>query len=314
MVAIETRRRLREAALLAMLAPVAACDLHPPRTADLPGNAQLLLVNPALSMVTQRQRPVSGIVASRDVLCVQPNPDWASTLSRMVQFSGSGSGSGANGSLNGTVNNSESAIQLAGRTAGVVALRDGLYSACQAYANGVIGQDAYALILSQYGDLLVALAAPSPAAAPASPAAPAAAAAKADGGTGWLGGLAADHRDRAARGGQGAARGVPERERPDRAACRCLEPAPPRRRSSFPGLPDGDRQRGPSGEGPARSGGGGRGASGQAESNREAPAEGCGALGALLVQISQPESPPLLAGHVPHARGLSGAGSSVRDL
>ena len=180
MVAIETRRRLREAALLAMLAPVAACDLHPPRTADLPGNAQLLLVNPALSMVTQRQRPVSGIVASRDVLCVQPNPDWASTLSRMVQFSGSGSGSGANGSLNGTVNNSESAIQLAGRTAGVVALRDGLYSACQAYANGVIGQDAYALILSQYGDLLVALAAPSPAAAPASPAAPAAAAAKAD--------------------------------------------------------------------------------------------------------------------------------------
>ncbi len=48
---------------------------------------------------------------------------------------------------------------MAGRTAGVVALRDGLYSACQAYANGIIGRRAYALILSQYGDLLVALAA-----------------------------------------------------------------------------------------------------------------------------------------------------------
>ena len=31
--------------------------------------------------------------------------------------------------------------------AGVVALRDGLYAACQAYANGVLGQDAYSLIL-----------------------------------------------------------------------------------------------------------------------------------------------------------------------
>jgi hypothetical protein len=46
---------------------------------------------------------------------------------------------------------------MLGRTAGVVAL--GLYSACQAYANQLIGKDAYALILSQYGNLLVALAA-----------------------------------------------------------------------------------------------------------------------------------------------------------
>jgi hypothetical protein len=46
---------------------------------------------------------------------------------------------------------------MLGRTAGVVALRDGLYSACQAYANHVIGKDAYSLILSQYGNLLVAL-------------------------------------------------------------------------------------------------------------------------------------------------------------
>jgi hypothetical protein len=47
---------------------------------------------------------------------------------------------------------------MLGRTAGVVALRDGLYKACEAYANGVIGKDAYALVLSQYGNLLVALA------------------------------------------------------------------------------------------------------------------------------------------------------------
>jgi hypothetical protein len=52
----------------------------------------------------------------------------------------------------------ETATQLAGRTAGVLALRDGLYAACQSYVNGVLGHDAYAMILSQYGNLLVALA------------------------------------------------------------------------------------------------------------------------------------------------------------
>ena len=177
MAAGATRLGLSGVVAVATSMLVAACDPHPPRTAALPTDGQLLLVNPAMSMVTERQRPISGAFSSRAILCVQPNPDWASTLSRMVQVSGSGSGGGASGSLNGTVNNSESASQLAGRTAGVVALRDGLYSACQAYANGVIGQDAYALILSQYGDLLVALAAPSPVAAPAPAATPAAGAA-----------------------------------------------------------------------------------------------------------------------------------------
>jgi hypothetical protein len=38
-----------------------------------------------------------------------------------------------------------------------LALRDGLYATCQAYANGALGQSAYALGLSQYGNLLVAL-------------------------------------------------------------------------------------------------------------------------------------------------------------
>jgi hypothetical protein len=52
---------------------------------------------------------------------------------------------------------SETIALLTGRTAGVLALRDGLYYACQAYANGMIGKAAYALILSQYGKLLTNL-------------------------------------------------------------------------------------------------------------------------------------------------------------
>ena len=60
-------------------------------------------------------------------------------------------------------------------------MRDGLYAACQAYANGIIGKDAYSIILSQYGMLLVALLEDSPAvsvAAAAAAADPKAAAAK----------------------------------------------------------------------------------------------------------------------------------------
>jgi hypothetical protein len=59
---------------------------------------------------------------------------------------------------------------VAGR-AGVVALGDGLYAACQAYANGVLGQDAYSVILSQYGTLLVRLVSASSALDPGGPAA-----------------------------------------------------------------------------------------------------------------------------------------------
>jgi hypothetical protein len=58
----------------------------------------------------------------------------------------------------GSASLNETATELGGRTAGVLALRDGLFAACQAYVNGVIGHDAYAIILSNYGNLLVALA------------------------------------------------------------------------------------------------------------------------------------------------------------
>jgi Putative peptidoglycan binding domain len=56
-----------------------------------------------------------------------------------------------------------------GRTAGVVALRDGLCAACQAYANGALGQDAYSVILSQYGTLLVRLVSASSTSDPGGP-------------------------------------------------------------------------------------------------------------------------------------------------
>lgn len=123
------------------------------------GGSHTLVMGPALRMVTQRDRPIPG---TRDVLptmCSEPSPDVAIAFGQSLAAQGSVNqpgGASVSGNLN--VSSTEVATALAGRTAGVLALRDGLYAACQSYVNGVIGHDAYALILSQYGNLLVALA------------------------------------------------------------------------------------------------------------------------------------------------------------
>jgi peptidoglycan hydrolase-like protein with peptidoglycan-binding domain len=117
----------------------------------------VLLPGGDYTLTTLRERPVDGNVPR--VLCQAPSPDWATAIAMQQQLSASGNFfQGSSGQFSGSNSYTETIAALAGRTAGVVALRDGLYSACQAYANGVIGKDAYALILSQYGYLLVALA------------------------------------------------------------------------------------------------------------------------------------------------------------
>src|SRR5580700_1306802 len=98
-----------------------------------------------------RYVPGRGIVMT---MCNEPMPDvsvaFGTSLAAQANITGQGSG----GFNAGT---SEAALELAGRTASVLALRDGLYATCQAYTNGALGQSAYALGLSQYGNLLVAL-------------------------------------------------------------------------------------------------------------------------------------------------------------
>jgi hypothetical protein len=99
------------------------------------------------------------VFPGQNILCEEPSPDWA--IAYGAAFAGAASGGasgGPSGSVSGSATTTEAITAAAGRTAGVVALRDGLYSACEAYANQAIGKDAYSLILSQYGNLLVALA------------------------------------------------------------------------------------------------------------------------------------------------------------
>lgn len=129
------------------------------------GDADMLIARPYSRILTERSRPLLGAFkdgGNQPVLCTEPSPDVAIALARSAQLTGSGSApSGPSASLNGSFNTSETASSQPGRTAGVVALRDGLYAACQAYVNGVIGHDSYGLILSQYGKILVSLVGPS---------------------------------------------------------------------------------------------------------------------------------------------------------
>jgi hypothetical protein len=117
------------------------------------GDSENLATGPNIRYVNERPRPMPGAPALT-TMCTEPSPDVAvafgTTLAAQASVNNQGSGS-----LN--AGTTESALELAGRTAGVLALRDGLYATCEAYSNGALGQSAYALGLSQYGNLLIAL-------------------------------------------------------------------------------------------------------------------------------------------------------------
>jgi hypothetical protein len=104
-------------------------------------------------MIAQRKRPNSPDV----VTCTEPTPDVAKALSAAAQLSGSGGSGTATGSLSAGGASAEAVVALAGRSTALLGLRDGLYRACEAYANGAIGADAYALVLSRYGQLMTTL-------------------------------------------------------------------------------------------------------------------------------------------------------------
>lgn len=113
------------------------------------GSTRALMTPADARIITERPRPSY----KTPILCAEPSPDIAKALSTLAKLSG------GNGAVNvgGGISTAESVSLLAGRTAGVVALRDGLFKACEAYANGVITSKSYALILGNYGDILVTL-------------------------------------------------------------------------------------------------------------------------------------------------------------
>jgi hypothetical protein len=139
--------------LLGCAAPQATGPVAVNVLAGEPGSTATLLPAGDEHLVTARAAP--GSVATIPVFCAEPSPDFARTFGHAY---GATAGVAAAGSGGLSASDSEAVTAMLGRSAGVVALRDGLYSACEAYANGIIGRDAYGLIISQYGTLLAQLA------------------------------------------------------------------------------------------------------------------------------------------------------------
>ncbi|HUZ34122.1 MAG TPA: hypothetical protein VMV19_18750 [Xanthobacteraceae bacterium] len=118
------------------------------------GNVPAVAAYSEYRFITARPSPADP---TRTILCTEPSPDIAKALQTALALSANAQTHGvtASGSVNYTA--AETITAMAGRTAAVVALRDGLYKACEAYANGAIGDTAYGLILARYGDLLTTL-------------------------------------------------------------------------------------------------------------------------------------------------------------
>ena len=117
------------------------------------GESQGIVSGANLRLVTERSR---GAGYPR-VVCTEPSPDYAVAFDRTRQLTIAPPAQSGASRVEVNASTVEDITTGTGREAAVLALRDGLYTACQSYANGVIGQDAYAIILSQYGNLLVAL-------------------------------------------------------------------------------------------------------------------------------------------------------------
>ncbi|HVI30184.1 hypothetical protein [Hansschlegelia sp.] len=151
---------------------LAACSSANQRVAHADfGTTQALATTGSLRLVTERTRP-----GYQPVVCSEPSPDYAVALNatRKIAVAVNKAAPPAEPAADAVVGAAAAAPPFSGaaaldgsavetvsegrgRAAAVLALRDGLYAACQSYANGVIGHDAYAVILSQYGHLLVAL-------------------------------------------------------------------------------------------------------------------------------------------------------------
>lgn len=148
---------MRLALVLILAILTSACDSPSLRIAERDfGSSKVLATTGGLRLVTERWRAMPD-GPPLPTVCTEPSPDYAIAFGQ--SFDGTAKvtlpqGSGEAGVKAATT---EDVTNLGGRNAGVLALRDGLYAACQAYVNGTIGHDAYAIILSQYGTLLVAL-------------------------------------------------------------------------------------------------------------------------------------------------------------
>ena len=95
-----------------------------------------------------------GLVTPYSIVCAEPSPDVATAISTSFGASlsllGQGSGSISDQTVQGLA-------QLADRTASIQLMRDQMYRACEAYANGAITGTSYSLLMNQINETMITL-------------------------------------------------------------------------------------------------------------------------------------------------------------
>ena len=115
------------------------------------GNSIAIDATTRVILVTQK----GGETHDQFVVCGEPSPD---AIVASFGAEATVKGSAPQGpSVDAGGNISQTAKSIAVRTATIQLLRDGLYRACEAVINGMIGKDDYRTILDGIGDVMVVL-------------------------------------------------------------------------------------------------------------------------------------------------------------
>lgn len=130
------------------------------RTSSI-GDGKTIFTDAKQRMITSLPiEPASrpGQVQPKRITCAEPSPDVvqaiSETLSASLKVAVQNKGEGA---VAFSRSAAASVAQLGERLATIQLLRDGMYRACEAYANGAVSSASYAVILSGYDDSMVTL-------------------------------------------------------------------------------------------------------------------------------------------------------------
>ena len=135
------------------------------------GNTQALLTTANDRTVVARPHHITTGSARKimpqDIVCAEPSPDVATIVSKSFTLSSALEALIRQPNIQAdvagkvaaaiSITQAQALAQLTNRLAAIQLLRDGLYRACEAYANGALSDLTYAVILSGYGDVMVTL-------------------------------------------------------------------------------------------------------------------------------------------------------------
>ncbi len=111
-------------------------------------------------VLTKNRAEVTNVDGSKieRVVCAEPSPDVAQAVSSSISAAFEKTGAGGQGlSVDAAAKFGESVAQLGERMAVIQLIRDKMYRACEAYANGAVDKAAYTLMLARLDKTMVTL-------------------------------------------------------------------------------------------------------------------------------------------------------------